>query len=273
MRHKSSHNHRGRPQKAPNHDGRKGVIPRIAANLFGFHAVSEAWINPQRHFHALYMTETTRAEFEPFLKDAQAAGLRRPPIQIVNKDVIDRALPRDTVHQGIAADTEPLEEIDLSDVMREIDQAGKGLLLMLDQVTDPHNVGAIMRSACAFGVKGIVMQSMNAPEIGGIIAKTACGAAEHIPLLYETNLTRAMDALKRDGFFIYGLDERGEVDIAKLNPAPKSVIVLGAEGAGLRRLLKENCDQLVSLPTTGRIKSLNVSNAAAVAVFAAIQKL
>lgn len=137
-------------------------------------------------------------------------------------------------------------------------------LAILDQVTDPHNVGAILRSACAYGAKGLIMQSKHAPEMTGALAKAACGALEHVPVAFETNLSRAIEALQQAGYFVYGLDERGD-DIGQQNFAGKNVLVLGAEGPGIRRLVKEHCDVLIRLPMHGPMPSINVSNAAAVA--------
>ncbi len=147
------------------------------------------------------------------------------------------------------------------------DQA-KSVIVMLDQVTDPHNVGAIIRSCAAFGADGIIMQRRHAPELTGVLAKTACGGVEHINVAYETNLSRTLENLQTAGYFVYGLDERGERSIGEINTNGKSVIVLGAEGSGLRRLVAEHCDELIKLPTQPPIASLNVSNAAAVALYA-----
>jgi 23S rRNA (guanosine2251-2'-O)-methyltransferase len=140
---------------------------------------------------------------------------------------------------------------------------------MLDQVTDPHNVGAILRSACAFGAGGVIMQRRHAPELTGVLVKTASGAAEHIPVAYETNLSAALDTLRENGFTAIGLDERGEKILGDAVIPAKTVLVLGAEGDGMRPKVREHCDVLARLPTQGPIASLNVSNAAAVALFAA----
>ncbi|MCF8496187.1 MAG: 23S rRNA (guanosine(2251)-2'-O)-methyltransferase RlmB [Alphaproteobacteria bacterium] len=238
------------------------------ASLYGTHAVREAWLNPARRIQALYITPQARGDFEDTIKEAQRQGLKRPSPLQVEKQELERLLPREAVHQGIALACAPLEETGLRDLMILADSGPRALLLMLDQVTDPHNVGAILRSASAFGATGVIMQSKHAPDLTGVLAKTACGAVEHIPVAFETNLSRTLEELKNNGFFAYGLDERGESTIGEIDPAQKSILVLGAEGPGIRRLVKEHCDQLVRLPTGGPIASLNVSNAAAVALYA-----
>lgn len=234
---------------------------RLNINVFGTHAVAAAWNNPARHIHALYITENALKDFEI------SSDAKRPQPTIVSKDDLDRALPQGTVHQGIALSCQSLDEVSVQDLIIKYDNDEKSLLVMLDQVTDPHNVGAILRSACAFGAKGMIMQRKHAPEADGILAKTACGGVEHVPIAYETNLIRTIEALQEAGYFIIGLDERGE-DIASLPAYDKTVIVMGAEGPGLRRLVKENCDILARLPMHGPMPSINVSNAAAIALYA-----
>lgn len=246
-----------REQKEP-----KG--PKIKADLFGMHAVREAWQNPVRFVHALFVTEAAMKEFEPYLK----TNAKRPAPQIVTKDELDRAFPNGTVHQGIAMSCQSLAEQSVMDLIIRGTAKEKSVIVILDQVTDPHNIGAILRSACAFGADGVVMQSKHAPELGGILAKIACGAADHIPVAYETNLSRAIETLKEHHYTVIGLDEHAAQTFGTLRPYDRAVLVLGAEGSGMRRLIKEHCDVLVTLPTKPPIASLNVSNAAAVALYA-----
>jgi len=239
--------------------------------LYGFHAVREAWLNPARNVQALYVTPQAHKGFEAIQTEEKKRSLKRPEPQTIEKDKLEKLLPKGAVHQGIALCTQPLDEHDIRDFLIQSKTRDKTLLAMLDQVTDPHNVGAILRSASAFGVNGVIMQKKHAPELSGVLAKTACGAVEHVPVAQETNLSRAIETLKDEGFFIIGLDERGEQTLdayAKNNVPQKSVIVLGAEGDGIRRLIKENCDILLRLPTSGDIASLNVSNAAAISFYA-----
>jgi len=239
--------------------------------LFGYHAVSNAWLNPERQIRTLYLTEGAARNFEDVLRQSQQQNLKRPTPIIIGKDEIDRILPKGTIHQGLVLDTEDLPETFISDLIVRAEAQERSLILILDQITDPHNVGAILRSACAFGALGIVMQSRHAPDLDGVLAKTASGAAEHVPVAYETNLSRAIEELQQNGFFVYGLDERGEqtvTELAQSNRPEKIALVLGAEGPGIRSLIKKHCDGLVKLPTFGALSSLNVSNAAAVSLYA-----
>ncbi len=243
---------------------REPKSPRLKADLFGMHAVREAWANPKRYVHNLYITETAMKEFEPYLK----TETKRPEPVIVTKDELDKAFSASTVHQGIALSCQPLAEASITDIIIKGTQKPRSVVVMLDQVTDPHNIGAILRSACAFGADGVVMQSKHAPEMAGVLAKTACGAMEHIDVAYETNLSRTLEKLQENHYTVIGLDEHSPKTFADLPKYERTVIVLGAEGPGIRRLIREHCDVLVTLPTQKPINSLNVSNAAAVALYA-----
>lgn len=237
--------------------------------LYGFHAVREAWLNPRRTIHNLHITDQALKGFEATLHEAKAKGIRRPPHALSDKRKVERMAPQGAVHQGLVLECAPLEEMDIRDLVIRTNAQEKQLYVILDQVTDPHNVGAIMRSACAFGAAGMILQRKHSPGFDGVLAKTASGALEHLPVALETNLSRAIEVLKEEGFFIYGLSEHADKPINQLKTgaADKAVLVLGAEGSGLRRLIIENCDELVKLPTRAPIESLNVSNAAAVALY------
>lgn len=176
--------------------------------------------------------------------------------------MLDGLLPG-AVHQGVALDAAPLPETSLEALLATAPK----LLLLLDQVTDPHNVGAILRSAAAFGADAVLLTDRHAPGQGGVLAKTASGALEHVPLITVVNLARTMATLRDAGFWCIGLAEEGAQDIAAHDLSGKTALVLGAEGEGLRRLTRERCDALARLPTQGAIGSLNVSNAAAVALY------
>jgi len=238
------------------------------ASLYGFHAVREAWLNPQRVPDTLYVTEVSIKGFETTIQEAKSKGLKRPQPVIVDKNRFDNLVPKGAVHQHLALACSGLEEIFVTDMIIRASNKSNCVLVMLDQVTDPHNVGAIMRSASAFGADGMIMQKKHAPELDGVLAKAACGAVEHMPVAYETNLSRAIEELKEGGFFVYGLSEHSKKTVRDLKPGGKVVLVLGSEGDGMRRLIAENCDEVVKLPTQGAIQSLNVSNAAAVALYA-----
>ncbi|MCI5059982.1 MAG: 23S rRNA (guanosine(2251)-2'-O)-methyltransferase RlmB [Alphaproteobacteria bacterium] len=269
-RQKTPHNRqKQRSHKVRRDEGRdKDKAQKVKIDLFGHHAVVEAWLNPARHIHVLYLTDKAAEGFEDIVRTAQKKGLKRPEPIIIDRSVLDHSTPMGSVHQGIGLNVQALEPTDIHDLIRAGEVEGKSLLVMLDQVTDPHNVGAILRSACVFGATGLIMQKKHAPELTGVLAKTACGGVEHVPVAYETNLTRSLETLQEAGYMAIGLDERGEQEIGELERFDKVVIVLGAEGPGLRRLVREQCDILTRLPTNGPISSLNVSNAAAVALYA-----
>jgi 23S rRNA (guanosine2251-2'-O)-methyltransferase len=249
-----------RPKPPPSSPRTENRPPRLArAGLYGFHAVRAAFLNPEREISALYVTEAAQEGFAETLKEAQALGLQRPAPCLVDKAALEAALPEGAVHQGLALVSQPLAEIDLVEIIIRAGTAKKSTIVILDQVTDPHNIGAIMRSACAFGAVGMVMQRKHAPDLsgpaGGLLAKTACGALEHMPVAYETNLSRAIEQLQEAGYFVYGLDERGE-DITGAKIAGRAALVMGAEGPGLRHLVKEHCDALLSLPMQGPMPSI-----------------
>jgi 23S rRNA (guanosine2251-2'-O)-methyltransferase len=237
--------------------------------IYGTHAVTEALLNPDRKVISLFTTQKVADSLAQYKEKVIELGRPRP--QIVERSVLDKKT-KNAVHQGIMVECEPLTETNVQDLVIQTHKQESALILVLDQVTDPHNVGAIIRSASALGASGIVMQRKHAPELGGVVAKNASGAIEHIPVAYEINLSRAIDALNNSGFISYGLDERGtpieELDSSK----GKVVLVLGAEGKGLRPKVQDHCDALVRLPTHGVIQSLNVSNAAAIALYAMINR-
>ncbi|WP_114857568.1 23S rRNA (guanosine(2251)-2'-O)-methyltransferase RlmB [Azospirillum brasilense] len=245
----------------PSGRGAQGVL------LYGLHPVSAAWLNPERRIHRLIATEAGRAALEPVLAQAKARGLQRPSPMPADRNDLDRMLPPGAVHQGVAVDAAPLEETGIEDLCAEADSDPSALIVVLDQVTDPHNVGAILRSASAFGAKAVVVTERHAPETTGVLAKSASGALESVPLVRVTNLARALADLQQAGFWTVGLAESGTSTLAQCNLTGRTALVLGAEGAGLRRLTMERCDVIARLPTQGPVGSLNVSNAAAVALY------
>ncbi|MEQ8708353.1 MAG: 23S rRNA (guanosine(2251)-2'-O)-methyltransferase RlmB [Rhodospirillales bacterium] len=228
--------------------------------LYGQHAVLAALANPKRRNCRLSATR-------PAL-----AGLAVPDsceIQIVERSDLDSMLPPDTPHQGLVLQATPLEDDSLHDVLEALAGDEPALIVVLDQITDPQNVGAILRSAAAFGATAVVATERNSALAGGALAKAASGALEIVPFCRETNLARALDQLADAGFWRIGLDgEAGRVFNGDAKTT-RLALVLGAEGAGLRRLTREHCDELAGLPMSGHMESLNVSNAAAVAMYEA----
>ncbi len=249
--------------------GKSSGAPRGAQGvlLYGLHPVAAAWTNPERRIHRLLATEAGRASLEGTINAARAAGLSRPGLTLVEKTDLDRMLPPGAVHQGVAIDTAPLPDWGIEDLCNELSGQTEALIVVLDQVTDPHNVGAILRSASAFGAKAVVVTERHAPETTGVMAKSASGALEAVPLIRVTNLSRALTDLQQAGFWSVGLAESGKQTLAQLNLTGKTALVMGAEGSGLRRLTMERCDVIARLPTTGPVGSLNVSNATAVALY------
>jgi 23S rRNA (guanosine2251-2'-O)-methyltransferase len=235
--------------------------------LFGLHPVAAAWTNPERRVHRLLATEAALAGLATALEQAKAAKIERPAPTLVERTDLDRLLPPGAVHQGLVLDAGPLPEVDLDDIIRQGSLKDSDVIVLLDQVTDPHNVGAILRSAAAFGASAVVLPDRNAPEMTGTLAKSASGAAEVVPLVRVVNLSRSLTELREAGYLCVGLDESGSRTMAQITFQSRVALVLGAEGSGLRRLTMERCDEIARLPTSGPIGSLNVSNAAAVALY------
>jgi 23S rRNA (guanosine2251-2'-O)-methyltransferase len=233
----------GGPFRAPSPD---------VVTIYGSHAVRAALTAGRRKLLTLYAT----AGALPRIEDAaRAAGLT--PRVVENRD-LDQRLGPDAVHQGLLLEARPLPEADIADIA-----SNSGLVLVLDQITDPQNVGAILRSACAFGVDALIVTERHSPAFTGVLAKTASGALEHVTIVSVVNLARALDQLRDQGYSVVGLDSDGEHSIETLPLATPLALVLGAEGKGLRRLTRERCDAVARLDLPGPIRSLNVSNAAA----------
>jgi 23S rRNA (guanosine2251-2'-O)-methyltransferase len=224
--------------------------------IYGAHPVEEALKNPKRKFVKLTTTLNGAERLKAF---TQSLGITP---EIVNPKVLDRKVEPDAVHQGMILEAKPLRQPQLN----EIEQSG--VVVMLDQVTDPHNVGAILRTCAAFNVRALVTTARHSAEASGVLFKAASGAYEHVPFVKLTNLARAMEELREAGFRLVGLDSEAEVTLAEVDKTPPLVLVLGAEGKGLRELTRKNCDVVAKLDFSGAIRSLNVSNAAAVALYA-----
>ena len=242
-RRKKSHQGHGTPQR-----------PRF----WGKHAVAAALDNPMRKILRAWATRDS-ADFMSFPKD----------VAVTLADVADlgRLVPHDAPHQGVVIEVESLEEIWLDDILQSAGE--RSTLLVLDQVTDPHNVGAILRSAAAFGAAGIVTQDRHSPPESGVVAKSASGALERVPWARVVNLARALEEIGEAEFWRIGLAGDAEISLAEALGPKRVALVLGAEGGGLRPNTREHCDALARLPISDAVESLNVSNAAAIALYAA----
>ena len=242
---------------------RKGHRPSTGVagkpRFWGRHAVTAALANPERVVRKLWGTREA------------LAGLDLPstlPVTFADVADLGRLVPADAPHQGLVAEVDPLEDIWLADLIEQ----GKGdqrPLVVLDQVTDPHNVGAILRSAAAFDALGIVTQDRHAPPESGTVARAASGALESVPWVRVVNLARALEEIAAAGFWRIGLTGHADRTLAQVLGTQRVCIVLGAEGEGMRQNTEAHCDELAKLPIGDKVESLNVSNAAAVALYAA----
>ena len=232
----------------------QGNRPRF----WGRHAVTAALANPERVVRKMWGTREALASLD--LPSSM-------PIVFAEAPDLGRLVPNDAPHQGLVAEVDPLEEIWLGDLLAQ-GEGDRRPLIVLDQVTDPHNVGAIMRSAAAFDALGIVTQDRHAPPESGVLARSASGALEVVPWVRVVNLARALDEIGEAGFWRIGLTGHAPATLAEQLGETRPAIVLGAEGEGMRQNTEAHCDQLARLPISGKVESLNVSNAAAIALYA-----
>ncbi len=232
--------------------------PGSRPRFWGRHAVTAALANPNRTVRKVWGT-----------REALAALALPSVIPVVYADVADlgRMVPNDAPHQGLVIEVDPLEEIWLGDLLEE-GRDDRRPLVVLDQVTDPHNVGAIMRSAAAFDALGIITQDRHAPPESGVLARSASGALETVPWVRVVNLARALEEIAEAGFWRIGLTGHATQTLAETMGDARIAVVLGAEGEGMRHNTEAHCDQLAKLPISGKVESLNVSNAAAIALYA-----
>jgi 23S rRNA (guanosine2251-2'-O)-methyltransferase len=228
--------------------------------LYGWHTVRAALENPARRVRRLYATENAARRL------AGAGVTAKIAPEIVRPETIAAKLSPDAVHQGLYAEADPLPVPELEDI-------APGVTLVLDQITDPHNFGAIVRSAAAFAVSAIVTTARHSPDASGVLAKSASGGLEHVPIVLVQNLARTMTELKDRGFLLVGLDEAGDADLAAAPLRSPLALVIGAEGKGLRQLTRATCEIVARLDLPGAIKSLNVSNATALALLLATRQL
>ena len=228
--------------------------------LYGLHAVEAALANPRRKLGRAVLTPRATETLGSKL-------LSRVRVETADPGAIDRLLPPGAVHQGAALEAWPLKPRDLDEILAGPVE-GRRVVLVLDQLSDPHNVGAILRSAAAFGVTAVIVQDRHAPPQSGALAKAASGALDLIPYIEVVNIARALDELAERGFWRIALVGDGEQSLAEAIPAGDVALVLGSEGAGIRRLVREHCEASAFIPIGKTMESLNVSNAAAIALYA-----
>jgi 23S rRNA (guanosine2251-2'-O)-methyltransferase len=227
--------------------------------LYGWHTVAAALANPARRIRRLWVTENAARRLA---EDGVALPAAH---EVVRPDAIAARLAPDAVHQGLLAEADPLDAPAVEDL-------SDGIVLVLDQITDPHNVGAIMRTAAAFAVAAVVTTARHSPEATGALAKAASGGLEAVPLVTVTNLARGLETLRQNGFLLAGLDSEATETLGSAPLRAPLALVLGAEGKGLRQLTRATCDLTARLDLPGAIRSLNVSNAAALALYIATER-
>ena len=220
--------------------------------IYGKHAVRAAVLNERRKVFRIIVLPQNR----DFLADLSVK------VDVSDKSYFSSLFGKDAIHQGCAAQVLKLDEVCLED-LPDNDQP----IVFLDQVTDPQNIGSIMRAAAVFGAKAIVLPEVNSPDVTAVIAKVASGAAETIPLVKVKNLVQSIKMLKKSGYWCLGLDERGDKKISEINLSGRFILVIGSEGQGMRRLTRENCDFLVQLPSAGNFTTLNAAQAATVSLY------
>ena len=230
-----------------------------AVRLWGQHAVAAALSNPERCHRKLWATREAIAGLDGELP-------ANFPLEYAQAADLGRLVARDAPHQGLVLECDALEDVFLADML---DGDPARPLVVLDQVTDPHNVGAILRSAAAFGAAALVTQDRHSPPESGTLAKSASGALEVVPWVRVVNLARALEEIAEAGYWRLGLDGAAPTTLAAALPTGPVALVLGSEGEGLRHNITQHCDALARLPMSGAIESLNVSNAAAIALYAA----
>ncbi len=261
--------HRGFHRAKPAHKAQSGAakcapLPSEQV-LFGLHAVEAALANPKRITLRAYFTDNAATKL------GALAAARKVPVAAALPADLDALVGGGAVHQGAVLHVEPLDQPNLGDFLDALPEDAPAALAMLDQVTDPHNAGAVLESAAAFGIAALIVQDRHSPPLSGTLAKAASGALEHVPVIATVNLARALDLLKDRGFFCLGFDSEGGERFDKSASArqARAVFVFGAEDRGLRRLVREGCDAIFALSAPGPIKSLNISNAAAIVFYEA----
>jgi len=272
--------HGGRPERGPrgprrDRNLRTGPFPGERPGegggrvwLYGIHPVLAALANPRRKILRIAIQREVDAQLGPKLETlAEEHPIGLPDAEILDREQLDRMMPRGAVHQGLAALVDGLDDPDLDDIIRATEGQDAARVVVLDQVTDPHNVGAILRSCAGFGVAAVICPERHSPGATAVMAKAASGALERVPFVRVVNLARALEHLKKAGYWCVGLAGEASTEIHQADMTGKIALVVGAEGEGLRRLTREHCDLLVRIPIDKGLESLNVSNATAIALY------
>ena len=229
--------------------------------IFGKHPVVSALNNPRRKLKGLYATKESWEEIA-----SQVPSLRCP-LNFINKNEFDKLAPAGSLHQNLILQVEHLKQPSIEDVIIEDELKDFSIIIILDQVSDPHNIGAILRSCAAFSASAVILPDHNSPKENNTIAKCAAGAIEQIPLISVTNITQTIKTLKESGYWVVGLDGNTDKTLNHQVFSSKIVVILGSEEKGMRKLTKENCDYIVKIPVSNKVESLNVSNAATIALY------
>ena len=261
---KLSPTHRQRPSHdpaSPSRDSERYGRLHPGGNywIYGTHAALAALANPNRKCRRIIATAG-------FI-ESHAGMLNLDRADTVKRTEIEEMLPNGAVHQGIAVEAAPLTDLKLDEVLADVSSEERTCVVVLDQATDPRNIGAILRSAAAFGILCLIVQDRHAPPETGSMAKAASGALEHVPVVRVTNLVRTMGELKELGFWCVGLDGRAETSLAKISLNGHTSFVFGAEGSGIRRLTRKTCDIIAKIPLSGQADSLNLANAVGISLY------
>jgi len=233
-------------------------------NIYGKHSVESAIKNPERLINKILCSQDNFDHFDSLCKENDKKHIE---IKVVDKREITNHLTSDATHQGVMAQAKPLELYSIEEVCALANNKENCNVIILDQVTDPHNVGAIIRSAAAFGTLAVILTDKNSPNETGSMCKTSAGTIEYMPVCKVLNLARALDVLKKAGFWTIGMDGHAKQTVSSVNKAGKNAIVMGSEGKGMRRLTEENCDITIKLPMAKNVESLNVSTAASIVLY------
>ena len=256
--------------KVKGHDFLKSVLHGLEQPtiLWGRHAVTAAIANPLRKIYHIFCSKNNLTSLETYILEQQNIALGPSTVvEVLTIDDLNALTPLDAVHQGFIVIVRTLEEGHFDEFLEAKKSKQRLTLVVLDQVTDPHNVGAIARSAAALGADGMILQSRNAPRFDGVLAKSASGATEHLPIFRVTNIARALRQMQNINISCFGLAGESENSITEFPLTDRVALVLGAEGSGLRRLTREVCDELICLPTEDHFSTLNVSNAASITLY------